>query len=1010
MNQSISSAMPIRIAAILLIAAFTSSFLFSDSDLQILTFPIGLVIGEQEIDVDLGAGQQPADLYLDGKRVCVLTSAEPVCVVDFGPAPRVHLLELIRKGASGAYPESDKRWVNRPGQEAELAIQLARPSADGVCSGRLVWYHPEKKNPTQIEVTDDGRPIRILDERGAFRFPCVPAESNQLIVASVVFPDGGRAEAVAVASGFGNEDRVDLTAVALSLDPSVLEDHDSVSVALGDIVTGGDRVGSEVVFVLDPGADYRLLLTSPGANARTGHAWLKAESSLLGLSKLWFVVPDARLRRIDGFASLPRGLHGLERPAGKEGWLRTLFAVAASPTDGGNRLSDAVAASGLVAAAGPRKRAVVLVLGDGPQDDESLFTPAQARSYLSEVGVPLVVLRTGKARDDGWPPGVKTPNMNALANALQHVQKQVLSQQVAWFRGARTTAGIAADLPSGFEVAGWFDYHQQRGELGREGAGIAGDLAEEEIATTTVLFGDRVEVSAVRILLTATDADGGPITDLKINELSVTEDGREVTVIGLEPVRTQLAISEITAPGDDGVFQVGSASNIALPVTVYAETGLSGSMDTAPSLRALARRAEYLTRLGPVDLVVAGSTGVHTIDAGITDGTRLRAGLNELSSLPYSRNAIERIRVEYMRDVKGFSAELTTNRDDMPTSGIIYSAEMLARRAIAEEKNVIQQSIERMNDWAVAGETRKPRVLIAVGTGFDEQPGEFYRRSIALLDQGFAASRAAQFMDSDLGDSIGELGRELAAAGFLVFPAATRISAKHTRAAEFSGEEIIRSFHQNTADLELDFLLLDPVGSQRHLAKASGGHVVGSGKGIEKLVDESSGWYVLTYQVDRKLDGEFHQIRVVSTRPQTQIGNTLVAPSGTSEGRSASRLRRLLVDQGKYGDLKVEMSVGEPRMDDNGLVTADVTVTVPLDTAAQLFGSGKPREIRISIAVENDTGLPNIRHDVVLLTASQNGLHYTFPAQYSGSSSRIAVIAEDLASGMWGGIVQTLPN
>jgi hypothetical protein len=69
-------------------------------------------------------------------------------------------------------------------------------------------------------------------------------------------------------------------------------------------------------------------------------------------------------------------------------------------------------------------------------------------------------------------------------------------------------------------------------------------------------------------------------------------------------------------------------------------------------------------------------------------------------------------------------------------------------------------------------------------------------------------------------------------------------------------------------------------------------------------------------------------------------------------------------------------------------------------------GSG----LRVSIAIENEPGFPMIRHDLTALTGSQAGLHYTFPAQYKGGSARIAIVAEDLATAIWGGAVQILPR
>ena len=987
------STLRIRFAAIFSIAAFFCPALYSATDLQILSFPIGLIVGEQRIEVDLGVTQKPADLYLDGQKICTPTASEPWCTVNFDLMPRVHLLELLRRSPDGGVDQYHERWFNQPGQEAEVAIMLAKPSADGDCSGRVMWLHPEKLDPTWIEVTADGRPLQIREDRGAYVFPCPPPGSNQIVAASAIFSDGRRAEAVTIASGYGEESRVTMTAVALLLGDTKKKDIVSEPSLLGEGATLAKRAGAQIVFVVDPEtkASFETIWKSSGAESGQGWPTYQFDSSLRDITKLYFVLPDGRLRRVEG---------GVWR----------MFRVAETPPEGARRVADAVAASGLVAASGPRKRAIVLVLGPGQQPDGSLFTPAEARAYLSEIGVPLFVFRTGMVRGDGWPAGVKFITMWDLAKVLRGVAKQILSQQVVWYRGERSVASIAAGLPDGIEVAGWSGRHEELGEPGWNEEWAAKVIAQEETAPPTGSFSERVEVSAVPLLVSARGANGQPVTDLTMAEITVTEDGREVKVIGFEPVRSQTVSLDTEEVATETTAPVRPTVIGALPVTVYVETGLTGSMDTAPTMRALSRRAHSLTRLGPVDLVVAGPDGVRTVDEDLTDEQLLQTALDELASLPFSVSAIERIRTEFMRDLKGFSSELTPSRNDMPKSANLNAAEALARRAIKEETRLIRRSLDNLNDWAAADQSRKPRVLIAVGTGFDEQPGEFYRRKIAQLDPSFAATLAGRLPESDLGDSVVALGLELAASGYAVYPVATRVSAKHSRAAEFSGGDIARSMNRNSADLDVDFLLLDPVGSQRHLAKAGGGRVIGGGDDLEHLVDESDGWYVLTYQVDRTLDGRFHEIRVVGNRPDIQIDHALVTHAGTSEGRSVSHLRGLLAGQEEFGELAVEVSVAAPQADEDGTITAEVSVRIPIETVVELFGPSESRELRISIAIENEPGSTTIRHDLAHLTAGQAGLDYTIPAQYSGSSAQLAVIAEDLASGIWGGVVQRLPQ
>ena len=208
--------------------------------------------------------------------------------------------------------------------------------------------------------------------------------------------------------------------------------------AFGDSASVAENAGFEVVFVLDPTAGYRTLMASgwtkgmmptttsttkqfdslvqqgsKGSEAMPKNSWKRSESSLIDAEKMWFVLSNENLQRANGFSQ------------GKMNWLLLMFNYGSAKIEGKPRIADAVAASGLVAAAGPRRRAVVVILGNHPESDGSGFTAEQAQNYLAEVGVPLFVLRNGKLRDDGWPEGVPVRTMEAAADALEAVKADI---------------------------------------------------------------------------------------------------------------------------------------------------------------------------------------------------------------------------------------------------------------------------------------------------------------------------------------------------------------------------------------------------------------------------------------------------------------------------------------------------------------------------------------------------------------------------------------------------------
>ena len=179
---------------------------------------------------------------------------------------------------------------------------------------------------------------------------------------------------------------------------------------------------------------------------------------------------------------------------------------------------------------------------------------------------------------------------------------------------------------------------------------------------------ERVEVTAVSVLVRTRDEKNSPVTDLSAGDLAVTEDGRSVPVLAVEPL-PQLR----TEPGDAPEPLVGKSDGTLpnkkiVPVAVYVERQLAGSADMTPGLNALAERAEWLTSLGPVDIVVADQ-GIEPYVESSSDPAIVSNALHELAALPSTDHAIERIRKDYVRFVREYPDRArATDAGDMGTS------------------------------------------------------------------------------------------------------------------------------------------------------------------------------------------------------------------------------------------------------------------------------------------------------------------------------------------------------
>lgn len=987
-------------------AAVSVASVAAASGPAILTAPPGLVNGVLEVEVDLGGSTGPAALYLDGVEACAPTAAEPKCRVDLGAGLHVHLLELVVEGTGGGAQKVD-RWLNRPGYEADLEIELASRPIGNVCGGRLNWFDVHGRHPADLEADAAGERMAVSPDTRTFGYPCPEVGSTEVVTAEIAFDDGRRAVAAALAADSGRSAGAEPQVMVLEAKSSATDPCAPAIGAVAGAVAAAEPQGFEVAFVLDPTVNFAALA---GLHGGVASGWDLATTALSGADRLWYVRPDVSLERIDGFAG------------GRDTWLGQFFQVASSPAPAELRLADAVATAGLAAAAAPRRRAVVLVLGSGPLADASRFSTEQVRSYLAEIGVPLQVIRTAQGRPNGWPSGVEADSLDGFAGALEGVRDRIDAQCVGWFPAHLEQRQIAALLPGDVTVAGRSEGGGGGEQMWRR-ADLTGAPSGTQPSPGGSFEGEQVEVTAVEVLVRAHDGRDNPITDLDAGDLQVAEDGLVVPVLQLEPIAA--LAEEVQAPPAAAatVPSAPAPPRKIVPISIYVERRLSGAADIQPAINALKDQADWLTSLGPVDVVVAESD-IEPVLLGATVPEAVRDALDDVAARPSHGHAIERIRTDYLRFIQVYPDRGQLSQSDAPPEPGGGSASSstpdnrlrertmtIARTAVFEEDALLRSTMERMNDWALEFQASGPRLLFLVGTGFDEDPIDFYLRFLEQKDPSLGTAARAEFIRYNQAARVESVGRELAAAGWMVVPVATRIAGQMRSSAEFSGRETFQSFlgvGDSNYLRAVEFMLLDPLGSQQHLAEPSGGKVVIGGAGLEKLISESAGWYRLTYQVARAPDGVLHDIAVTSNRSDIAIESTGVVVSGTSEGRAAMRLRRLLDDPSAAGELAVWVAVGPAGTIDGKLAEASLIASVDLAPIAPLFSADGARALRFSIGVRSGQGMPFVSHSVVTAAGAVGGMQFEAPIQWSGDDAELAVVVEDMGSGAWGGTVSRL--
>lgn len=437
--------------------------------MEILSYPIGILVGLFPVILDLGPSQLPAHLLLDGRTVCAVTAAAPGCTIDLGLDPRIHRLDLVRSDDAGRVSERVTRWINRPGLTAEVHAAGDCEDRTRTCTFRIAWAHPGKQDPKKLTVNVDG----VIAHEGVassvrIRFPD-KGWPPQVISVDAVFPDGLRANTTRLLrADYPEETSASLQAVPLRVDAGIgTADLSTRLEASGWPVKALEDGEAEVVFVIEPRAfsfasspetllRYGSLAFSPITFER--FVRLPAAhigTSLEGVAQMRVVTANEALSSVvvPGGKSASPGYGSIHPTPDRSLWLRYL-SKAQSNEFTRVRTADAVVAAGYSLAASPRRRLLVLVLGD-QFNDESVFTARGALEYLRQALVPLVVWRVGGAQSPDWPEGTRLINPGVdLARETALLRFALEHQRVAWLDGRIDLRVFRPLLPPGIRLAG----------------------------------------------------------------------------------------------------------------------------------------------------------------------------------------------------------------------------------------------------------------------------------------------------------------------------------------------------------------------------------------------------------------------------------------------------------------------------------------------------------------------------------------------------------------------------
>lgn len=433
--------------------------------IEFLTLLLGLVAGPATVEVAVSEGAKVAavELRLDGETVARRESPPWRFVVDFGEELVPHRLHAVALDPGGRELARTTQTVNVPRPPAEARLVLDRGTGGMPRSAAVAWDVLWPAELEQVVVTLDGRVLPDAAPEG-FDLPALDPSSLHVLTAELSFAGGLRATAEAVFGGaYGDRVETELTGVPLR---HPRQEIPSARALAGRFRAGGrapavvavERPGADVVLVRDTSAQRHLqrLVSEAEASYRRLHRRVPRDLLPLGgddrLRLVW--TPLAAVAGDPRHPVLPPGLFGDVRGTWGRGLDLGVLLVEGETGPVPERIADAVAVAGRMAASGNRPRAVVLV-ADPSTPDSSRHPPARVRRYLERLRVPLEVWSTTGEPLPGWGEVRPVDGWTKLQEAARQLRSLLRSQSVVWLEGDHLLAEVTLAPPEdGLALAG----------------------------------------------------------------------------------------------------------------------------------------------------------------------------------------------------------------------------------------------------------------------------------------------------------------------------------------------------------------------------------------------------------------------------------------------------------------------------------------------------------------------------------------------------------------------------
>jgi len=531
--------------------------------------------------------------------------------------------------------------------------------------------------------------------------------------------------------------------------------------------------------------------------------------------------------------------------------------------------------------------------------------------------------------------------------------------------------------------------------------------APPEAAARPAPYVEKVEVRVRSILVFATDAKGNPLsTPLTPVDLQILENGSAVEILAVEPARPPAAPKPPASTGAPAPAPAASsaAPDAATPQYLYLDTATLNLRSMKAVADAVGGHLDAILATGPLEIVLADAAPRVYLPATM-DPARIRHALDELANLVPGKERLLTVRRDALRELR--------DTQDGASSAAASNTRVHIRSAASHEIALLRASFNRLEAWAAARPDARAGILYYANDGFDVDPIETYRDTVSSQD--VATRQEILQLQAEFGGEVSKMLSHLE--GTLAGKGLTTIAlALGATNAEFAGSAAnLDKKGAGAIRRPLDsaplFFYVRPAEPLRLIADATGGEVVSTSSRFGAALDHIGRAYLVTFRVRAIPDGRPHSLVVTAARPGLTVRASRHLLTGSPRALSLERAARVLEGSEKPSDVPVVATLSGIGATASGKRGGILRLAANFSAVRDVVGSGddSPVPLRLSLAVDLGDGEPFTSAEEVDWRPESSSWRYQFPLTWPSEARRIAIVVEEISTGITGATIVEIP-